>query len=358
MKTLAVPLDLNRILSDFSDDIQKKNVRFLYSLSLLPNRKVAFHSADADGIVSAAILKTLKEFQTAIYIPLGFQELHHLELAHFFQTLNWCAIVDLPPFNRSMMNLYCDHHQSNKTLYKNAEIVIFDESAPSAAYLLAKHYQSRLPDSLKLLADLTTITDTAGFTIASPENIPSHILEVTRQEQAWLLDDICRLPETSEEILTLVQDFSSIQLQVFENEFYRKRILGLRSQRKRSIRLAEEFETKDVVIIIQGKTKFLKSAVVRRLFEKGVFITCVLFPGKIFTGISLRVNPQIPNSELAHYQVETLAQEFAGGGHPRAAGGRGPSLSATLTKIIEWTQERNFNYRVYDLRKNQKVLGM
>lgn len=335
----------------------RNNIRFIYSLSLLPHPKVAFHASDADGIVSAVLLKSLEEFQHAIYIPIRYQEIHHLELAHFFQTLNWSAIVDLPPFNRSTIELYCDHHQSNKTLVKNAKLVIFDESAPSAAFLLAKHYQSRLPNSLNLLADLTTITDTADFTIASPENVPSNILEVTRQEQAWLLNDICSLPDTTEEVLTLVQDFFSLQLQVFEKEIYQNRISVLRSQRRRSIKLAEDFETADVIIIIQGKEKILKTAIVRRLFEKGVKVTCVLFPGKMFTGISLRVNSHIPSSDLAQYQVDLLAQEFSGGGHPRAAGGRGPSLSTTLTKIIKWIQERNLDYRVYDLRKNQNSKG-
>ena len=71
---MAVLLDLESIIADFSDEM-KRNFRFIYSLSLLPNPKVAFHAADADGVVSASILKSLKEFQDAVFIPLGFQEI-------------------------------------------------------------------------------------------------------------------------------------------------------------------------------------------------------------------------------------------------------------------------------------------
>ena len=57
---MAVLFNLESILTDFSDQMQR-NLRFIYSLSLLPKPKVAFHGADADGIVSAVILKSLKE---------------------------------------------------------------------------------------------------------------------------------------------------------------------------------------------------------------------------------------------------------------------------------------------------------
>jgi len=134
----------------------------------------------------------LKEFQEAIFIPLGFQEIRHPEFGEFLKVLNWIAIIDLPPFNDSSIVLYSDHHLSNKAIAKNAEVVLFDENAPSTAYLLSKHFDEHLPENLKLLADLTTITDTASFTVPPLENIALKFLEATRQEQAWLLNDINR----------------------------------------------------------------------------------------------------------------------------------------------------------------------
>ncbi|MFX0125869.1 MAG: hypothetical protein ACFFAE_19770 [Candidatus Hodarchaeota archaeon] len=349
---MTVLFNLERILTDFSEETQR-NIRFIHSLSLLPNPKVAFHGADADGIVSALILKSLKKFHNAAFIPLEYQEIRHSEFSAFLKNLNWEAIVDLPPFNASTINLYCDHHQSNKSLIKNAKVVLFDENAPSAAYLLSNYFNDQLPGFLKLLADLTTITDTAGFTIPPPEKFLSNFYEATRQEQAWLLNDICRTPESTEEILRLFQDFSSQQLEVFYNKIYLQKISGLRTLRKKSINIGDQFELADVIIIIRGKEKIITSALVNRLFEKGVKITCVLFPGKQFTGISLRVNSQVSISDLERYRVDNLATKFAGGGHARAAGGRGSTLKTTIKTIIEWIQEHNFSFQQYDLRKNQ-----
>ena len=349
---MAILFDLESILNDFSDEMQK-NIRFIYSLSLLPKPKVAFHASDADGIISAVILKVLADFQQTVFIPLTYQEIKHPNFGDFLQALNWIAIVDLPPFNESEIKLYCDHHLTNKTLTKTAEVVLFDENAPSAASLLTKYFQDKLPRNLQLLADLTTITDTAGFTIPPPVDFFPNFTEVTRQEQAWLLDDLCRTPESAEEVLSLVQDISTQELQVFNKESYQQRILGLRKLRKKSIRLGKDFEQADVVIIIQGKEKIITSALVHSLFAKGVIITCVMFPGKLFTGISLRVNSQLPEDKLEQYRVDYLASRLSGGGHPRAAGGRETSLRKALKEIIDWVQEHDFTCNQYDLRKSK-----
>lgn len=342
--------NLEQILAEFSDDKQR-DLRFIFSLSLLPKPKIAFHAADADGIVSAIIIKNLKEFQDSVFIPLQFQEIRHQKFGAYLRRLNWIAIVDLPPFNESLINLYCDHHHSNKSLAKSAGVVLFDENAPSTAYLLSKYFDNRLPDSLKQLADLTTITDTASFTIPPEEEIPANFADITRQEQAWLLEDICHTPESTEEVNTLFQDISNQGVTVFRNEVYNQRIQSLRTLRKKSFKLGEQIEHADVIIIIRGREKIMTSALVHRLFEKGVKITCVIFPGKSFTGISLRVNPQVPILELERYRVDTLAKGFSGGGHPRAAGGRGTTLQKTMKTVIKWIQEKEFSHKQYDLRK-------
>ncbi|UCG04496.1 MAG: hypothetical protein JSW11_11035 [Candidatus Heimdallarchaeota archaeon] len=351
-ESMTVLFNLESILTDSSDQMQR-DLRFIYSLSLLPKPKIAFHGADADGIISAVILKTVVEFQEAIFIPLEYQEIHHSQFGTFLRALNWQAIVDLPPFNNSTINLYCDHHQSNKFLIKNAELVLFDENAPSAAYLLSNHFKDQIPHFLKLLSDLTIITDTASFTTSPPEEIPLNFCDTSRQEQAWLLNDICRTPESTEEVYSLFQAFSHQKLDIFSNEVYLQKISSLRSLRKKSTNIGDQFEIADVLVIIRGKEKIMTSALVNRLFEKGVKITCILFPGKQFTGISLRVNSQVSTADLEKYRVDNLAINFSGGGHPRAAGGRGTTLKTTRKTIITWVQEHDLTYREYDLR-NQK----
>lgn len=343
--------DINGVLSDFSLSMQE-NIRFIHSLALLPKAKIGFHSSDADGIVSAVILKNLNpEFQKAVFIPLDYQEIRHLEFGHFLKQLDWIAIVDLQPFNENEMLLYVDHHASNKKLRKLAKKIIFDENAPSTAFLLANQYKEILPKDLLTLAELTIITDTGDFQINPPTDLPSNFPS-SKQEQAWLLNDLCHTPDSRKEVLQLVEDLSVNGLKILNNEWYRHRISHLRSVRKSSMELGDISEVSDVMIIIRGKKRVMTSALVHRLFERGVKITCVFFPGKEFTGLSFRVNPIIDNSEIDLYRVDLIASEFNGGGHPKAAGGRCESFSKAMGEVKDWIQGKNLSYQVYDLRES------
>ena len=116
------------------------------------------------------------------------------------------------------------------------------------------------------------------------------IIKATKEEQAWLLDDLCRTVHTIEEILTLVQDLSDRQLTIIDQLIYKERLQGLYNLRKKSFELAEKITPADVVIVIQGKKKILTSSLVYGLFQKQVKITCILYPGKRFTGLSFRIS--------------------------------------------------------------------
>ncbi len=82
-------------------------------------------------------------------------------------------------------------------------------------------------------------------------------------------------------------------------------------------------------------------------------ITCVLYPGKRFTGLSFRLNSEIKEEQFERLRVDILADTFSGGGHPRAAGGRADSLSSALKRLEEWIKSKNLNYLVYDLREKK-----
>jgi nanoRNase/pAp phosphatase (c-di-AMP/oligoRNAs hydrolase) len=351
---MSIIFDLENVLADFSDPMQN-NIRFIYSLALLPNPKVAFHS-DADGIISAVILKSLEEYKNAVYIPLSYQELHHPKFGQFLSTLNWIAVVDLMPFQVKEVGLYCDHHESTKNLPKMAEVVIYNEEAPSAAFLLASYFKDRLSDELKLLAELTMITDTAGFTIPPPVGNQEIFLETSHQNQAWLLDDICNTPESTEDVLNLLQDFSSNGINIFSKAVYQQKIAVLRNRREESVRLGAEFDTADMIIIVQGKKKIVTSALVQSLFVRGVKLTCVFYPGKRFTGLSFRVNSQILDSELENIRVDLGGRRIIKKGHPRAAGGRGKAFETTLKDLVEWIEQKKLTYSIYDLRKQKYSL--
>jgi hypothetical protein len=344
---MALLFDLDRVLDDFSDPM-KNTLRYIYALCLLPRPKVAFHASDADGIISAVILKNIPEYANMVFIPLGYQELRHPEFGSFLAGIDWQAVVDLTPFHLLPIKLYCDHHQTSSHLPKNAELVLFDVEAPSASILLEKHFQ--LSAKYAELAHLTVITDTADYSLPPPITTPINLEETSKEERAWLLDDLCRTVESPEEILALVQDLSDQQLKIIEKPEYQERLQKLYTRRKKSFAIADKIPTTDFVIIIQGKKKILTSSVINRLFQRDIKITCVLYPGKRFTGLSFRVNSIIQDKELPTYRVDHLADKFSGGGHPRAAGGRGHSLSETLNQLKDWITSKNLKYDIYDLR--------
>ena len=350
MTEMSLLFDLDKILNDFSDPM-KKTVRYIYALTLLPKPKVAFHSSDADGVVSAVILRNLAPYAKMVFVPLGYQELRHPEFGSFLSGVDWQAVVDLAPFHAKTILLYCDHHQTSVHLSKKAELVLFDPNAPSASFLLAEYYQSKLSDEILKLAQLTEITDTASYTLPPPVSIPKNLELASDQEKAWLLDDLCRMLDSPEEVLSIVQDLSEHHLKIIDQPKYQERLQKLYAQRKKSFALVNEISSTEVVILVQSKEKVLTSSLVHGLFQKGVKISCVLFPGKRFTGLSFRVNSAIPDDQLDEYRVDLIADTFSGGGHPRAAGGRGNSLSETLTDLESWLKSKNLSYIIHDLRE-------
>ena len=346
---MSLLFNLKAVLEDFSDGM-KQTIRYIYALALLPKPKVAFHASDADGIVSAVILKNITPFRKMVFIPLGYQELRHPEFGSFLASVDWRAISDLAPFHCKRASLYCDHHQSSSEMPKNADLVIFQAGAPSASILLGEQFKAQIQPEIFHLAELTVITDTAGYSTPPPIKSPEDPLNALKEEQAWLLDDLCRTVETIEEILTLVQDLSSQQLAISNQPIYQDRLQALYNLRVKSFELAKEITPADVVIVIQGKKKVLTSSLVYGLFQRQVKITCILYPGKRFTGLSFRINSIISDDILDEYRVDHLANQFSGGGHPRAAGGRADSLQEALKKLEEWINTKNLTSNIHDLR--------
>jgi len=120
-----------------------EDYKYIYSLVQTGGDMVAFHRADADGIVSAVIVKNAFPNKKFNFIPLGYEALELEDFGPYLSNLDWFAIVDLPPFAESRVDLFCDHHQSNVEIAINAQTLLFDPDAPSAAILLARHFHYR-----------------------------------------------------------------------------------------------------------------------------------------------------------------------------------------------------------------------
>ncbi|MFW9778540.1 MAG: hypothetical protein ACFFE8_06765 [Candidatus Heimdallarchaeota archaeon] len=347
-------IDISEIIDEFSSPAQEAT-RQIYPLLLLPQPKIAFHASDADGIICAAILKScgVDEFKSAnsIYIPLNYQQIKHPRFGRYLARVHWIAVVDLPPIQdlNDGVLLFCDHHLTNKEVPKVAKEVLFDEEAPSAAKLLADHFQEALPSHIKTLAALTTITDTASYIIEPPVDVSDEV-PTDLSSQAWLIHDICESVKSPLEIIKLVDDLVERGLTNALLLEYRGNVRKVREKRVETLHMVEEINLADVVLIVLGKRKISTTTLVQSLFSKGVKLTCFFYPGKVFTGLSFRVNSQLPQSEVESLRVDRITQQFSGGGHPRAAGGRSTSFSQALKKVKSWVTQKGMSYELYDLR--------
>ena len=138
------------------------NTKKRYGLDVLDlcqieGRKVAFHSTCTDGIVSATIIKSIKNAE--IFIPLDYWILKQEILRKYLSLINWYALVDLEPFNKKIIELFVDHHISSigKPIQSKKVHMDIGKDGPSAAYVLLNTYSllKEIPSHLKQLVNIS-----------------------------------------------------------------------------------------------------------------------------------------------------------------------------------------------------------
>ncbi|MHA1932413.1 MAG: hypothetical protein ACW96X_07715, partial [Promethearchaeota archaeon] len=312
---------------------------------------VAFHRADADGVISAVVVKNAHTDENIVFIPIDYDILELEEFGSYLSNLPWYAIVDLPPFAKSSLYLFSDHHQSNVDVKVNAQIILFNPEAPSAAALLAAHFQN-IDEKTKELAKLTEITDTAGYTIPAPLETKSEY--ISEQERAWALNDVCKSLDTLEEIVELVD---KLALEGFDaiTRYYNERITRHRSKRKRSIDRANQLETSDMVILNFSDDSLNRFAILHELLNRGakVGVATNFFEAKYV--LNFRHSKQLSKEEVIQYRVDTLAEKFGGGGHMSASGARVDDVHESIKEIVLWGKKKGLNPIVQEIQElNEK----
>ncbi|MHA1984744.1 MAG: hypothetical protein ACW967_10340, partial [Candidatus Hodarchaeales archaeon] len=124
-------------------------------------RKVAYHAFCTDGVISATLLKTAGEGD--IFVPLDYSLINNEVTGSYLSSLEWYAIIDLKPFNKShTADLYVDHHVSALGEKFNAKRIHFEtgETGPSAAYVLWKYLKNNMeiPSFITTLVEMSKIT--------------------------------------------------------------------------------------------------------------------------------------------------------------------------------------------------------
>ncbi|MFW9996912.1 MAG: hypothetical protein ACFFD4_33025 [Candidatus Odinarchaeota archaeon] len=322
-----------------------EDYKFIHKLTLLKGKNVAFHRSDADGVVSAAIVKKAFPGENLVFIPISHEMLKMEDLGSYLANLEWFGIVDLPPFSKTRFELFSDHHRSTEGTEINAQTVLFNPIAPSAASLLAKHFHN-IDDKTKELARLTEITDTAGYTIPPPLKINK--IYSSEQERAWALNDLCKVFDSSRKIIELVERLSDEGFDTIPRR-YNQAISKHRGVRRKSIELAKKLAIADLVILLFPDDSLNNIDMLHELFNRGAKVGVTFIDHQLQHVLSFRHSKILTEEERLDYRLDELAKQFGGGGHVSASGAEVRNYKQTLEKIIEWGKERGLRYKVYDL---------
>jgi len=340
--------------TESSKDLLRKKEQYrkdLVKLAKESSRKVGYHFNCPDGIVSAALIRSIFPNEILTFIPIDYPMLKDQEVVHYFLQTEWFAIVDLSPFNTKEIEYYFDHHISNKDKEIKAKQHLFDFQAPSAAALIAKYFSDRIPDFLKELADLTEITDTASYKIPAPLNLEKNYKNLSWDEKTWFLEDACKTTYTIPEHNELINILSSTGLRGLWKDSIIKRIEKLRQSRKEAYEIAENLELKDFVIIVDNPFHYNTAYIARGVMKRGAIGAAYItdYPGEV--KLSLRLSRSLSPEEVEKYRVDLLANQMSGGGHKGASGAEAENLEFALDKIIKWTKQKNLTSKILNLKE-------
>ncbi len=314
-------------------------------------KKVAYHFNCPDGIISAALVKHLFPNEKLIFIPLDYAFFKDETMIRDLANSNWFAIVDLEPFNHHPAEYFVDHHISNADKKFNANNVSFVAGAPSAAFLIEKLFFAKLPEYLKELVKISTVTDTASYKIPAPLDVQENPSEMSWDEKIWFLQDVCKSTFTIKEHDELLEFLSSEGWNGLWKNHLIEKVRRLRNKRKISKEIAQKIIISDFVVLIDEPLHYNLAYIASDLQKRGAigagYIT--VYPSEV--KVSLRLSKSLSPEQVDKYRVDLLANTMSGGGHKPASGAEMNSLEEALEKIKSWGRKKGIEVNIVDLRE-------
>jgi hypothetical protein len=314
-------------------------------------RKVAYHFNCPDGIISASLVKYLFSNEKLIFIPLDYAFFKDETMIKDLAEADWFAVVDLEPFNLQTAEYFIDHHISNADKKFNAKNVSFIAGAPSAAYLIEKLFFTELPDYLKELVKISTVTDTASYKIPAPLEVQENPSEMSWDEKIWFLQDVCKSSFTIKEHDELLDLLSSEGWKGLWKNHLIEKVKRLRNKRKISEEIAQKIILSDFVVVVDEPLHYNLAYIASVLQKRGAlgagFIT--VYPTEV--KVSLRLSKSLSPEQVEKYRVDLLAKTMSGGGHKPASGAEVNNLEEALEKIKDWGRKKGLEINIVDLRE-------
>ena len=343
-------------LVHLKDKKKSYGIEILNLCEISDTKKVAFHAFCTDGIVSAALLRAVKEGD--VFVPVDYWALRQRIIRSYLEQLNWHAIIDLEPFNRVPIDLYIDHHSTSMGYQYNARRVHFavGVEGASAASVLLNSGTIKIPEHMLELVKITTITDTAMYSTLPPIT-PVSLTEVPESfnERIWVLDDACRSAQNVKQILELIETLSEYGFQGIFAEKIPSRINLYRQKRKHTFKFAQNIEFADVVLLVNAQDSSVQTMISLSILNTSkVKVTASLIETPSGVNISLRRATWLDQNdplEANKIRLDLLAKTMNGGGHPYAAGCYTANLSEAIKTISNWSDKLGLTLIIIDIKK-------
>ena len=325
--------------------------KIVLELAKRPEKKVAYHFNCPDGLVSAALVKFLFQEEKLVFIPLDYAFFKDETMVKGLADSEWFAIVDLEPFNNQPAEYFIDHHISNVNKKFNANNVYFVAGAPSAAYLIEKLFYTKLPEYLKELVRMSTVTDTASYKIPAPIEVNEDPSKMSWDEKIWFLQDACKSSFTIKEHNELLEILQSEGWNGLLKNHLIERVKRLRNKRKISKEIAQEITLSDFIVLIDNPLHYNLAYIASDLQKRGAYGVAYItvYPSEI--KLSFRLSRALSPKEVDTYRVDLLANIMGGGGHKPASGAEMKDLEEALTIINSWVKKKGLKVNTVDLRK-------
>lgn len=326
---------------------QIENYKKLQYLIMQENPKIAVHD-DPDGIISGILLKNHFNDMNPIIIPISYRNLRISEIKRVLSKVNWFCVADLPPFNIETCEYYFDHHISSKNQKILAKNIFYKPDLPSAAKVIIDCLNIK-DKKLIHLSEIASICDQGN--LAKGESIIKMELPTTIIEEAWLLEDIIFSQRTLEDLLEII-DFVDKNREIKSLfSIYETKIAKYRQKRKESIELVKEIDCNDIVILIITSNRYNTVSIVNEIRKKNTkVILAFVKRSKSKYNLIARHGYNINNSEKLILRLDTLTENFGGGGHISAAGAQIDDFIQALNKIEKWAKDVKLKITIYSLK--------
>ena len=350
-----------RDIENYIETISNKEKRD-YAIEIIKeiekgNQNIAYHGSCTDGSITAALFYSFEPEKT--YIPLDYDILKDQTLRRFLVEQNWFAIVDLEPFNLNTLEIYIDHHRSVIGQTINARRIHFEvgQYGPSAAFVLYNAIQGikTIPNKLKLLVDVSKVTDTASFAIDPPtELVSKDDLSFLKDfdKLCWFVQDATLIEEnySLKRNNDLVTGLANTGIDYLLSEQILKMINKQREKRILAEQFIRKLEISTLMVIINAPDNAYKQFISLRLGKIGAKVIVFLTQKEEIVTISSRQSKSNTKSEIEYYRLDLFAKKFneAGGGHAEASGSIAYSIDEALKVIKEWAKEKKLKYGIHN----------